>query len=129
LGDIETVSGTTGNTVCPFANPFSRTPVLVTSKGSSVAANGAAYVNAAPTGLTATLSSHSGGAGSADDGLVYALAFGWKSSDATKYRKSGFITRCSWRKPRILAFKVDTTSPTISIGNNHATAVKMAQVM
>lgn len=124
--DLGTLSGSTGQVTCPFARAFSRAPVVVSCKGSDVAANGGAYIQTNPTSTSVIVGTHSGGAGAADDGTAYCLALGHDSSDTTLYRPAGFNVHAAWDRSRIMGIKVTTTTPTLDIAPRGATISKTA---
>lgn len=118
--DFTLTSGGTGQVTATFKSPLSRAAVCVaTPSSANVAANGSAYLSAAPTVAAATLVTQA--AGSPDDGTVYAILCPFGSNETLSFQHDAHVVRSSVDRPILHAFKVDTTtSGTINIGARHA---------
>lgn len=122
-----TSSPATGKFTANLKKPFARVPIVLASRAiADVAANGGAYVDGDPAVGTITVGAHSGGSGSGDDGTVSALVLGYLNTNTTRYGANKFDVKGAFDVPRMIGFKVTTTTPTINIGNNQATIAKNA---
>lgn len=118
-------SASSANVSCTLQRGFGRVPLIVGATSSSDTAATTAFQYSSGNMAKSTLNWRSESDSAVDPGTTSAIALGWLSSDATKFRKDQFEVRGTFSNPRVVALKITTTTPTVDIGARQiATIVK-----
>ena len=126
IGFLKGTSGSSGSAVTTFVRAFARRGCVVANASSLDVGNGGfvgGTANTFPQASSHTLVSNNK-SGSPTDGTVHALFLGFDSKEFGRYKKTANVVRCDFDQGHIRAFRINTTSSTITINGRNATLVK-----